>query len=198
MVSWCTSTPKCLSVIRTLPTGSPIHDSIRIGVIYGLGIWRDSTRSSRNHRLHMVHLYHGLFSCLPWHHQSRAYFSFLQSGRTKSFSLMSTFLPRAASDDMNSVCSTATMCLHLHPLPAVWCAHHSGALTRKRDPVPHALRALRGHVPVVSGQYLDLGPPASRCGARGALYAAPSPCLSGVFGILASPACTAPTQCLRP
>ena len=107
-----------------LAAAIPIPHSIRASVMYRRGTWRYSKpRLSRNRRPHVEHLYLCLFSCLPWYHPSRVYSSFLQSGHTRLFSSTTIFLPRAASDDMSSACSTAAMCLHLHPFSVVWYTH---------------------------------------------------------------------------
>ena len=53
------------------------------------------------------------------YHPSREYFLVPQAGHARSCSRVSIFLPRAASGDTSSACSTAATCLHLHPSPVV-------------------------------------------------------------------------------
>ena len=105
----------------------------------------------------MVHLYRYLFSCLPWYHPSRVYFFSLHFEHIGLCSLISIFLPGAASDYTSSSCSTAAMCYVAAPIPGgVVGALTCGALVRKRDTTSHPFLTLGGHVPTVPGQGLDL------------------------------------------
>ena len=111
-----------------LATDIPMPYSIRASVMNRRGMWRYSKpRLSRNRRPHVEHLYLCLSSCSPRYHPSRTYFLFLHFGHLSSCSSTEIFLPRDASDDISSRCSTAAMCLHLHFFPVVWYAHsHMG------------------------------------------------------------------------
>ena len=88
MVSACTLTPKCPSVVWMLAADVPIPDSIRASVMYRRGTWRCSKPglSFGTAVRTWTHLYLCLFSCLPRYHPLRTYLFFLHPGQHSSFS----------------------------------------------------------------------------------------------------------------
>ena len=154
---WCTPCPDShmrryhLDVTPDIPA----PDRIRASVMDECGMWRYSKpRLSQNHCLYIDHSYLYQSLCSPRHHLSRRRLFLLHSGHLIFYSSTEIFLPWAASDDKSSICSTATMCQHIHSFPVVWNVHVRYKC--KRDPVPLAIHTLGGHIPAVPTQGPDL------------------------------------------
>ena len=99
--------------------GCGAADTAHADMIGKMRVYEPTQAGMRHHAPHMIHAWRLEFS--P-HHLS-------------SCSSTEIFLPRDASDDISSRCSTAAMCQHLHFFAVVWYAHsHVGLSSSNHTP----------------------------------------------------------------
>ena len=175
-----TPTHRCLGAIRTLAAAIPVPGSISAGVMMNTGaapggipkarvvpgpaacIWRTRTPDSSR-------------ACRGISSVAGVPLFFTQSGHARSCSLASTFLPGTSPDYMISACSTAAICLHLHPV--VWYARPHTGLSLANETRHHMPPCPGGQAPAVParGPGLAALPVDVEPAARYALLRRPAP-----------------------